>query len=103
MKQVVQSYKTGKLVVMDVPAPAVRTGLVLVKNVASLVSARTEKEFQARLALNFHMASSRQSQTAVPEYDGTSRAKESSNRRNYHQNSKRGWKFARFGVSVGAA
>ena len=43
MKQVVQSYKTGELVVVDVPAPAVRPGCVLVRNVASLVSAGTEK------------------------------------------------------------
>jgi len=43
MKQVLQSYKTGELVVVDVPAPAVRPGCVLVRNIASLVSAGTEK------------------------------------------------------------
>ena len=43
MKQVLQSYKTGELAVVNVPAPAVRPGCVLVRNVASLVSAGTEK------------------------------------------------------------
>ena len=43
MKQVIQSYKTGELMVAEVPAPALRSGCVLVRNVASLVSAGTEK------------------------------------------------------------
>jgi len=43
MKQVLQSYKTGELAVVNVPAPAVRPGCVLVRNVASLVSVGTEK------------------------------------------------------------
>jgi len=43
MKQVLQSYKTGELSVVNVPSPAVRPGRVLVRNVASLVSAGTEK------------------------------------------------------------
>ena len=42
MKQVVQSYRTGGLVV-DVPPPALKPGFVLVWNVASLVSVGTEK------------------------------------------------------------
>jgi len=43
MKQVVQSYKTGELSVIDVPPPALKPGCVLVQNFASLVSAGTEK------------------------------------------------------------
>ena len=38
-----QSYKTGELAVIDVPAPAVKSGFMLVQNAASLVSAGTEK------------------------------------------------------------
>jgi predicted dehydrogenase/threonine dehydrogenase-like Zn-dependent dehydrogenase len=43
MKQVIQSFKTGELTVSDVPAPSVRSGGVLVRNAASLVSAGTER------------------------------------------------------------
>lgn len=43
MKQVVQSFKTGELTVSDVPAPSARSGGVLVRNQASLVSAGTER------------------------------------------------------------
>lgn len=43
MKQVIQSYKTGELAVVDVPSPAVKPGFVVVQNMASLVSAGTEK------------------------------------------------------------
>ena len=43
MKQVIQSYRTGELSVVDVPPPALKPGCVLVRNVASLVSAGTEK------------------------------------------------------------
>jgi len=43
MKQVVQSYKTGELSVIDVPPPALKAGCVLVQNCVSLVSAGTEK------------------------------------------------------------
>jgi predicted dehydrogenase/threonine dehydrogenase-like Zn-dependent dehydrogenase len=42
MKQVVQNFKTGAVTVEEVPAPAVRPGCVLVRNVASLISAGTE-------------------------------------------------------------
>ena len=43
MKQVVQSYKTGKLEVLDVPAPAPRKNHLTVRLVASAVSLGTEK------------------------------------------------------------
>lgn len=43
VKQVLQSYKTGELALVDVPSPALKSGCVLVRNVASLVSAGTEK------------------------------------------------------------
>lgn len=43
MKQVVQNYRTGELLVDDVPAPALRSGGVLVHTVVSAVSAGTEK------------------------------------------------------------
>jgi len=43
MKQIIQSYKTGELRVVEVPPPALRSGCVLVCNVVSLVSVGTEK------------------------------------------------------------
>ncbi|AEB09489.1 Gfo/Idh/MocA family oxidoreductase [Desulfobacca acetoxidans] len=43
MKQVIQSYKNGKITLEDVPPPAVKAGGLLVHNVASLISAGTEK------------------------------------------------------------
>jgi hypothetical protein len=43
LKQVLQSYKTGKLDVVDVPSPALKRGCVLVRTIASLVSVGTEK------------------------------------------------------------
>ncbi len=43
MKQVIQSRKTGKLALKDVPAPKVRSGCVLVRTRASLISAGTER------------------------------------------------------------
>lgn len=43
MKQILQSYKTGELAIVDVPTPALKSGHVLVRNVASLVSVGTEK------------------------------------------------------------
>ena len=43
MKQVVQNMKTGKTDVIDVPAPDVKTGCILVRTAASLVSAGTER------------------------------------------------------------
>ena len=43
MKQVVQSPKSGKLELVEVPAPAVEDGQVLVRNAFSVVSPGTEK------------------------------------------------------------
>ncbi|MBO6518488.1 MAG: bi-domain-containing oxidoreductase [Rhodospirillales bacterium] len=43
MKQVIQSRKTGKLALKDVPAPKVRSGCLLVRTRASLISAGTER------------------------------------------------------------
>lgn len=43
MKQVIQNFKTGKLYVDDLPAPAVTEGMVLVENRFSLISAGTER------------------------------------------------------------
>lgn len=43
MKQVLQNMKTGDLTVDKVPAPAIKTGGILVKNHFSLISAGTEK------------------------------------------------------------
>jgi polar amino acid transport system substrate-binding protein len=43
MKQVVQNYRTGALALEDVPSPSPRPGGVLVRTVASAVSAGTEK------------------------------------------------------------
>jgi predicted dehydrogenase/threonine dehydrogenase-like Zn-dependent dehydrogenase len=43
MKQVIQSYKTGELKVLEVPDPLCRHGGILVKNNCSLISAGTEK------------------------------------------------------------
>jgi polar amino acid transport system substrate-binding protein len=43
MKQVLQSMRSGKVSVHDVPAPAVQHGRVLVRTAASLISAGTEK------------------------------------------------------------
>lgn len=43
MKQIVQNYRTGDLRSTDVPAPACRSGGVLVANRASLISAGTER------------------------------------------------------------
>jgi predicted dehydrogenase/threonine dehydrogenase-like Zn-dependent dehydrogenase len=43
MKQVLQSSRTGEIRVLDVPVPAVPAGFVLVRTMASLVSAGTER------------------------------------------------------------
>ena len=43
MKQILQNARTGALELVDVPAPAVSPGLVLVRNVYSVVSPGTEK------------------------------------------------------------
>ncbi|HEC91701.1 MAG TPA: zinc-binding alcohol dehydrogenase, partial [Candidatus Atribacteria bacterium] len=43
MKQLIQSYKTGEIRLVDVPVPSVKRGHILVKTMASLVSIGTEK------------------------------------------------------------
>lgn len=43
MKQVLQNQKTGEVKATDVPAPVVRSGFVLVRTAASLISAGTER------------------------------------------------------------
>ena len=43
MKQLLQSYKTGELKLEDVPAPALKSGGIIVKNQYSLVGAGTER------------------------------------------------------------
>jgi polar amino acid transport system substrate-binding protein len=43
MKQILQSMRSGKVSVHDVPSPAVQHGQILVRTVASLISAGTEK------------------------------------------------------------
>lgn len=43
MKQIVQSYKDGKILLADTPEPACKAGGVLVQNVVSLISPGTEK------------------------------------------------------------
>lgn len=43
MKQVIQNYKTGELSVVEVPAPQVKPGGVLVRTLSSAVSVGTEK------------------------------------------------------------
>jgi predicted dehydrogenase/threonine dehydrogenase-like Zn-dependent dehydrogenase len=43
LKQVIQSYKNGKITLDEVPEPACKAGGVLVKNLASLISVGTEK------------------------------------------------------------
>jgi hypothetical protein len=42
MRQIAQNYKSGELVVLDVPAPACRPGGVLVRSLYSLISTGTE-------------------------------------------------------------
>jgi len=43
MKQLIQSYKTGELRLVELPVPSVKRGHILVKTMASLVSIGTEK------------------------------------------------------------
>jgi predicted dehydrogenase/threonine dehydrogenase-like Zn-dependent dehydrogenase len=43
MKQILQNYKTGEVSVADVPPPIAQRGRVLVRTVASLISAGTER------------------------------------------------------------
>ncbi len=43
MKQLIQNFKTGKLYADDVPMPSIASGMVLVENKFSLISAGTER------------------------------------------------------------
>ena len=43
MKQIVQNYKEGSLVLEDVPVPTLKSGCLLVQSYHSLISAGTEK------------------------------------------------------------
>jgi hypothetical protein len=43
VKQIIQNYKTGELIVVEVPAPALKSGGVLVRNYFSAISAGTER------------------------------------------------------------
>ena len=43
MRQIFQNYNTGKLELLEVPAPQLKSGRVFVKNTYSLISAGTEK------------------------------------------------------------
>ena len=43
MKQVIQNLKSGETSLEDVPKPAVSSGNVLIKTIASLISPGTEK------------------------------------------------------------
>ncbi len=53
MKQIAQNYKSGELIVLDVPAPVCRPGGVLVQSLFSLISTGTEmmKLTEAKLSL----------------------------------------------------
>ncbi len=53
MKQIAQNYKSGELIVLDVPAPACRSGGVLVQSLYSLISTGTEmmKLTEAKLSM----------------------------------------------------
>src|SRR5215470_7204635 len=53
MKQIAQNYKSGELIVLDVPAPVCRPGGVLVRSLFSLISTGTEmmKLTEAKLSM----------------------------------------------------
>ena len=53
MKQIAQNYKSGELVVLDVPVPACRPGGVLLQSLFSLISTGTEmmKVHEAQLSM----------------------------------------------------
>ena len=53
MKQIAQNYKSGELIVLDVPAPVCRPGGVLVRSLYSLISTGTEmmKVTEANLSM----------------------------------------------------
>src|SRR5688572_21862673 len=43
MQQITQNFRTGELLVQEVPSPRLREGSVLVRNAYSLISAGTER------------------------------------------------------------
>jgi len=43
MKQIIQNYRTGKLELAEVPVPTCSSNMILVKNIASLISIGTER------------------------------------------------------------
>jgi polar amino acid transport system substrate-binding protein len=43
MKQLIQNFKTGELYIDEVPMPSISSGMVLVENEFSLISAGTER------------------------------------------------------------
>ncbi len=53
MKQIAQNYKSGDLIVLDVPAPSCRPGGVLVRSLFSLISTGTEmmKVTEAKMSM----------------------------------------------------
>jgi predicted dehydrogenase/threonine dehydrogenase-like Zn-dependent dehydrogenase len=53
MKQIAQNYKSGELIVLDVPAPVCRSGGVLVRSLFSLISTGTEmmKVSEAKMSM----------------------------------------------------
>ena len=53
MKQIAQNYKSGELIVLDVPAPSCRPGGVLVRSLFSLISTGTEmmKVTEAKMSM----------------------------------------------------
>ncbi len=53
MKQIAQNYKSGELLVLDVPPPVCKPGGVLVRSLYSLISTGTEmmKVSEAKLSL----------------------------------------------------
>lgn len=43
MKQIIQNYNTGELLLVEVPPPSLKKYFVLVRNLYSLISSGTEK------------------------------------------------------------
>ena len=62
MKQILQSFKTGKTELVELPSPVVKTGQILIKTTRSLVSLGTE-----RMLVEFGKASLVQKARQQPE------------------------------------
>ena len=62
MKQILQSFKTGRTELADLPTPKVKTGQILIKTTRSLVSLGTE-----RMLVEFGKASLVQKARQQPE------------------------------------